>query len=86
MTIRKLYKIFLQETPDFFVKQNSNKPLVDVFTSRFYFLKVFLSFKEVMAAYFEGEAAETDSEDEQYLFNLSYMKVRFDSSVLKLKT
>lgn len=30
-----------------------------------------------MATYIEGEAPETDSEDEQYLFNLSYMKVRF---------
>lgn len=29
-----------------------------------------------MAAYVDGEAPETDSEDEQYLFNLSYMKVR----------
>jgi hypothetical protein len=28
-----------------------------------------------MATYIEGEAPETDSEDEQYLFNLSYMKV-----------
>lgn len=28
-----------------------------------------------MATYVEGEAPETDSEDEQYLFNLSYMKV-----------
>lgn len=29
-----------------------------------------------MATYVDGEAPETDSEDEQYLFNLSYMKVR----------
>lgn len=28
-----------------------------------------------MATYVEGEAPETDSEDEQYLFNLSYLKV-----------
>lgn len=28
-----------------------------------------------MASYVDGEAPETDSEDEQYLFNLSYMKV-----------
>lgn len=28
-----------------------------------------------MATYVDGEAPETDSEDEQYLFNLSYMKV-----------
>lgn len=30
-----------------------------------------------MATYVEGEAPETDSEDEQYLFNLSYLKVSF---------
>lgn len=29
-----------------------------------------------MATYVDGEAPETDSEDEQYLFNLSYLKVR----------
>lgn len=30
-----------------------------------------------MATYVEGEAAETDSsDDEQYVFNLSYMKVK----------
>lgn len=34
-----------------------------------------------MAAYVEGEAPETDSEDEQYLFNLSYMKVQNFCSV-----
>ena len=28
-----------------------------------------------MMATYPGEAPETDSEDEQYLFNLSYMKV-----------
>ncbi|CRK97980.1 CLUMA_CG011352, isoform A [Clunio marinus] len=28
-----------------------------------------------MATYVDGEAPETDSEDEQYLFNLSYMKI-----------
>lgn len=28
-----------------------------------------------MATYVEGEDVETDSEDEQYSFNLSYMKV-----------
>lgn len=33
-----------------------------------------------MATYVEGEAAETDSsDDEQYVFNLSYMKVMFQS-------
>lgn len=36
-----------------------------------------------MAAYVEGEAPETDSEDEQYLFNLSYMKVK--TTIWKLK-
>jgi hypothetical protein len=28
-----------------------------------------------MATYVEGEAAETSSDEEQYVFNLSYMKV-----------
>lgn len=28
-----------------------------------------------MATFVEGEATETDSEDEQYFFNLSYKKV-----------
>lgn len=34
-----------------------------------------------MATYVEGEAPETDSEDEQYLFNLSYMKVVLSSEM-----
>lgn len=38
-----------------------------------------------MAAYVEGEAPETDSEDEQYLFNLSYMKVRNRWNEIDLK-
>lgn len=33
-----------------------------------------------MASYVDGEAPETDSEDEQYLFNLSYMKVNHFSN------
>lgn len=35
-----------------------------------------------MATYVDGEAPETDSEDEQYLFNLSYMKVCFFAKYL----
>lgn len=39
-----------------------------------------------MATYVEGEAVETDSEDEQYLFNLSYMKVCFHFLKFWVKT
>lgn len=38
-----------------------------------------------MATYVEGEAPETDSEDEQYLFNLSYMKVGHSISWIPFK-
>lgn len=43
-----------------------------VVTRKFHFIQ-----KVIMGSYVEGEAPETDSEEEQYMFNLSYMKVDF---------
>lgn len=37
-----------------------------------------------MATYVDGEAPETDSEDEQYHFNLSYLKVRVTINLLQV--
>lgn len=55
------------------MRQNYYSP---VFTYIFLIIFFLYKFKLIsMATFVEGEATETDSEDEQYFFNLSNMKV-----------